>query len=162
MRLAFQAVKRRNVLLLLAAVALVGVHIGIFESTFNNYLDAVHHLDASSRGSSSFLASCPGFLVALLSGLLFLLPDSSAAAVAMAAWLPASWAWAISRTPLANGRLVDAVERGPPPFHASRAVPGGLLADKGQMGQRLGQVATASTVAYHRRRRHRLGRRRLL
>src|SRR5690606_39285053 len=79
------ALRRRNVALLLAAVALVGVHIGIFESTFNNYLDAVHKLDASSRGVLEFPRELPGFLVAVISGILFLLSDSRAAAVAIGA-----------------------------------------------------------------------------
>lgn len=148
LELAPEAVKRRNVALLLSAVALVGLHIGIFESAFNNYLDAVHHLDASSRGILEFPRELPGFLVAVLSGMLFLLPDSRAAAVAMAAiaaglvglgyfsgTFGAMVAWMM---------LWSAGHHLFMPLEQSLAV---SLADKGRMGRRLGQVAAASTVA---------------
>lgn len=142
------AARRRNVALLMAAVALVGVHIGIFESIFNNYLDAVHRIDAGSRGVLEFPRELPGFLVALVSGLLFLLPDSKAASVAMAAlaagliglgYLSGSFGAMVAWMMLwsAGHHLFM-------PLEQSLAV---SLADKGRMGKRLGQVAGASTVA---------------
>ena len=147
-RLTPDVVKRRNVALLLAAVALVGLHIGIFESTFNNYLDAVHHLDASSRGILEFPRELPGFLVALLSGLLFLLPDSRAAAVAMAALAAGLFGLGFFSgtfgSMIAWMMLWSAGHHLFMPLEQSLAV---SLADKGQMGKRLGQVAAASTVA---------------
>lgn len=142
------ALRRRNVALLLAAVALVGVHIGIFESTFNNYLDAVHRLDASSRGVLEFPRELPGFLVALLSGLLFLLPDSRAAAVAMGALalglLGLGYFSDTFGVMVAWLMLWSAGHHLFMPLEQSLAV---SLADAGQMGRRLGQVATASTIA---------------
>lgn len=140
--------KRRNIALMLAAVALVGLHIGIFESIFNNYLDAVHRLDAGSRGILEFPRELPGFLVALLSGLLFLLPDSKAAGVAMAALaaglLGLGFFSSTFGAMVAWLMLWSAGHHLFMPLEQSLAV---SLADEGKMGKRLGQVAAASTVA---------------
>ena len=134
--------------LMLAAVALVGLHIGIFESIFNNYLDAVHRLDAGSRGILEFPRELPGFLVVLLSGLLFLLPDSKAAGVAMAALaaglLGLGFFSSTFGAMVAWLMLWSAGHHLFMPLEQSLAV---SLADEGKMGKRLGQVAAASTVA---------------
>jgi len=146
--LAPETLRRRNVVLLLSAVALVGLHIGIFESTFNNYLDAVHRLDAGSRGILEFPRELPGFLVAVLSGLLFLLPDSRAAAVAMAAI--AAGLFGLGYFSGTFGAMVGWMMLWSAGHHLFMPLEQSLavsLSDKGRMGKRLGQVAAASTVA---------------
>jgi len=65
-----------NLLLFLAGMALLGISSGIFETTFNNFLHDTFDLSADARGFLEFPRELPGFLTALLAGLLFFLPES--------------------------------------------------------------------------------------
>jgi len=66
----------------LLAVFALGVGNGIFQTTYNNYLDDVFMIDAGTRGALEFPRELPGFLVALLSGALFFLVENRVAALA--------------------------------------------------------------------------------
>ena len=65
-----------------AAIALVGIASGIFETTFNNFLDDTFHIGASARGMLEFPRELPGFLTAVGAGALFFLPERLVASVA--------------------------------------------------------------------------------
>lgn len=65
----------REYKLLLLSFAFIGLTSGIYDSTFNNYLNDVFHISAKVRGIIEFPRELPGFLVALVSGLLIFLPD---------------------------------------------------------------------------------------
>jgi hypothetical protein len=65
-------------------IALLGVTSGIFETVFNNYLHDTYDLQADARGYLEFPRELPGFLTALLSGLLFFVPETLVAAVSAA------------------------------------------------------------------------------
>ena len=68
--------------LFLCAIVLVGISGGIFETTFNNYLDDTFSIAADTRGMLEFPRELPGFLVAVLAGALFFLPETLVAAFA--------------------------------------------------------------------------------
>ncbi len=143
-----RALHKRNVTLLLLAVSLVGFNMGVFESIFNNYLNEVHQLGSSARGILEFPRELPGFLVAILAGLLYLLSDARAGAVAMAAlsvgliglgyfsdsfWMMVGWMMLWS----AGHHLFMPLEQSM----------GAALADPGKTGKRLGQMGAAQTFS---------------
>ena len=74
--------RRRGVLLFLLAVGCLGAAGGIFESTFNNYLDDTFRIGAQARGFLEFPREFPGFMVTLVSGVLFFLGEAHLAVLA--------------------------------------------------------------------------------
>ncbi len=66
----------------LFAVFALGICNGIFQTTYNNYLDDVFQISATQRGALEFPRELPGFLVAVLAGVLFFLAESHVAAIA--------------------------------------------------------------------------------
>ncbi|MFW6437743.1 MAG: MFS transporter [Armatimonadota bacterium] len=77
--------KMRNnpqLVMFLLAVFALGVGNGIFQTTYNNYLDDVFEISATARGALEFPRELPGFLVALLAGALFFLVENRVAALA--------------------------------------------------------------------------------
>ncbi|MGI5818239.1 MAG: MFS transporter [Armatimonadota bacterium] len=66
----------------LLAVFALGVGNGIFQTTYNNYLDDVFEISATARGALEFPRELPGFLVALLAGALFFIVENRVAALA--------------------------------------------------------------------------------
>ncbi len=75
---------RRDVLLFLLAVGCLGAAAGIFESTFNNYLDDTFRIGAQARGLLELPREFPGFMVTLVSGVLFFLGEIHLAVLATA------------------------------------------------------------------------------
>lgn len=75
------ALFKRNLRLFLIGTALLGIAGGVFETTFNNYVNDSFNLDADGRGLLEFPRELPGFLTALFAGLLFFLPETRIAAV---------------------------------------------------------------------------------
>lgn len=65
----------------LAAVALVAVCGGIFQNTYNNYLDSVFHISAQTRGNLEFVREFPGLLNVLFIAALAAFPETRVAAV---------------------------------------------------------------------------------
>lgn len=142
------AARRRNWALLVAAVALVGLNLGIFESIFNNYLSEVHRIESSRRGILEFPRELPGFLVALFAGLLYALSDARASVVAMAALaagLVGLGYFSPSFAPMLFWMMLWSA--GHHLFMPLQQALGVSMAEKGATGRRLGQLEGASTMA---------------
>ena len=73
---------RRQFLLFATAIGFLALGGGIFESTFNNFLNDVFHMSAETRGKLEFPRELPGFMVAIFAGLLFFLSETKTAAIA--------------------------------------------------------------------------------
>ncbi len=67
---------RRELVLLLCVVGALGITSGIFETTLNNFLSDTFHISAEQRGQLEFPRELPGFLVAVLGGVLFFLTET--------------------------------------------------------------------------------------
>lgn len=74
--------RQRQIVLLLGAVALLGVAGGVFDTTFNNFLSDTFSLTAAARGHLEFPRELPGFLTAILAGALFFLAETRMASLA--------------------------------------------------------------------------------
>ena len=64
---------RRELTVFLVVTAAMGMTFGIFETTFNNYLNDTFAITAEARGKLEFPRELPGFLVTLMGGALFFL-----------------------------------------------------------------------------------------
>jgi predicted MFS family arabinose efflux permease len=69
--------------LFLLAMLGLGIAGGIFETTFNNFLNDTFQLTAKARGNLEFPRELPGFLTALFIGALFFLPETLVGAMAV-------------------------------------------------------------------------------
>jgi len=67
---------RRELMIFLAVTAALGMTFGIFETTFNNYLNDTFAITAEARGKLEFPRELPGFLVTLMGGVLFFLSEA--------------------------------------------------------------------------------------
>jgi predicted MFS family arabinose efflux permease len=65
----------REYKLLLCCWLFFGITSGIYDPIFNNYLNTVFHLSAEVRGYLEFPREFPGFMVAIISGLLVFMAD---------------------------------------------------------------------------------------
>lgn len=65
----------REYQLLLLSWLFIGVTSGLYDPTFNNYLNEIFHVSAKVRGFLEFPRELPGFLVAIVSGLLMFIAD---------------------------------------------------------------------------------------
>ena len=134
--------------LFLAGVFLLGAAAGVFETVFNNYVSDTFEISAAVRGRLEFPREFPGFLTAVLAGMLFFLPETmiaafSAFAVGLGmigiAALGGKWApflcclviWSV------GAHLIM-------PVRGSLGV--ALAADKAR-GKRLGQIGSVSFAA---------------
>jgi len=137
-----------NLRLFLIGTALMSVAGGMFETTFNNFLSDRFDLSAGARGILEFPRELPGFLTAVMAGLLFFLPETLIAAVAAlflgvgmigvalygTAWIPMlAWVtvWSI------GAHLVM-------PVRSSLSMD---LADANRKGRRLGQISGVGAAA---------------
>jgi len=66
---------RRELVLFLIVTASLGMTGGIFETTFNNFLNDTFAITAEARGKLEFPRELPGFLVTLMGGMLFFLSE---------------------------------------------------------------------------------------
>jgi MFS family permease len=134
--------------LFLAGIMLVGVAGGIFETTFNNFLNDTFNISANARGYLEFPRELPGFLTALFAGMLFFLPETMIAAfcafaiglgmIGIAIW-GESWMWMITFMIVWSSGMHLMM-----PIRSSVTM---CLADSSQKGRRLGQVAGAGVAA---------------
>jgi len=76
-------VPQRELYLFCLALLGLGVAVGVFQTTFNNFLDDTFHLGADARGALEFPRELPGFLCAMMAGFLGFLPESKLGAVAV-------------------------------------------------------------------------------
>jgi len=61
----------------------LGITLGLYDSSFNNYLNDIFHLSAKMRSLIEFPRELPGFLVVFITGLLVLIPDVRMLGVAL-------------------------------------------------------------------------------
>lgn len=66
---------RRELAVFFVVVAALGMAGGIFETTFNNFLNDTFGISAEARGRLEFPRELPGFLVAMVGGALFFLSE---------------------------------------------------------------------------------------
>jgi len=77
-------VSRRSIIIFVVAIAFLGMAGGIFETSFNNYLDHTFHITAEQRGDLELPREFPGFMVAVLAGVLFFMGDANLAVLSSA------------------------------------------------------------------------------
>jgi len=126
----------------------MGVAGGIFETTFNNFLNDTFHISANARGYLEFPRELPGFLTALFAGILFFLPETMIAAfcafalgagmIGIAIW-GESWIWMITFMIIWSSGMHLMM-----PIRSSVTM---CLSDSSQKGKRLGQVAGVGIAA---------------
>ncbi len=127
---------------------MLSISVGISETSFNNYYNDVFHLGADARGFLEFPRELPGFLTALMTGLLAFAPETvlaglSATAVGfgmlgIAAW-PADWGSMLAFLTLwsIGTHLIM-------PVRSSLAM---QLASGDEQGKRLGQIQAVGIAA---------------
>ncbi|MEG6522677.1 MFS transporter [Desulfotomaculum sp. 1211_IL3151] len=77
-----EARRKRDFFLFILAGAFLGLYSGLYDPSFNNYLNDVFHIGEVARGGLEFPRELPGFLVVFTTGLLIFLPDVRIALVA--------------------------------------------------------------------------------
>ncbi|MEW6697876.1 MAG: MFS transporter [Bacillota bacterium] len=77
-----KARRKRDFFLFILAGAFLGLYGGLYEPSFNNYLNDVFQIGEVARGGLEFPRELPGFLVVFTTGLLLFLPDVRIAVVA--------------------------------------------------------------------------------
>jgi predicted MFS family arabinose efflux permease len=75
----------RQLLLFIMVGVFLGATSGMYETSFNNYLNSVFKISPEVRGWLAFPRELPGFLVAVLSGLLFFMVEVRMAIIAVLA-----------------------------------------------------------------------------
>ena len=134
--------------LFLAAVMLMGVAGGIFETTFNNFLSDSFDISADARGFLEFPRELPGFLTALFAGLLFFLPETlvgAAAAMLVGVGMLGIAVWGASWPVMLGFMIVWSM--GAHLLMPVRSSVSIHLAHDERRGRRLGQVAGAGIAA---------------
>ncbi|HYH04773.1 MAG TPA: MFS transporter [Bacillota bacterium] len=143
----------RQFKLLLLVWLFVGITSGIYDTVFSNYLNEVFHISAKTRGFLELPREFPGFIVALVSGVLVFLSDVRMLGVAVSlvslgmfgqsfynwggepqfAWMVSSmFIWSIGThlfLPVSNSLSID-------------------LAKPGQIGKALGVLNAANTMSF--------------
>lgn len=72
---------RRSLAFFTAASLFMGFYSGLYDPSFNNYLDQVHHVSAQVRGGLEFPRELPGFLVVFIFTALSFMADTRLAAL---------------------------------------------------------------------------------
>lgn len=138
----------REFSLFLAVGAFLGIYTGLFDSTFNNYLNDTFHIGEVVRGGLEFPRELPGMLVALISGLLFFIPDTRMGALSLVATSLGLLGLAF----LAPTFAVMAIwmflnSLGSHLYMPVSTSVGVALAEEGAVGKRLGQLQGVNTAA---------------
>lgn len=138
----------KDLLLFALAGAFLGFYQGLYEPSFNNYLNDVFQISEATRGALEFPRELPGFLVAFVSGLLLMLADTrmaSLATVVLAAGLFGQGFFA----PSFGWMVVWMVtwSMGSHLYMTLFSSIGVSLADKKNVGLRLGQLTAINTAA---------------
>jgi hypothetical protein len=146
--IAADAALRRNLILLMMSSAALSITSGIYETSFNNFLNETFRISADARGALEFPRELPGFLVAVSAGLLAGLSISRAAVVAtccigvgllgLAHLSPAFAAMVVWMMLWSTGAHLNM------PLESSLAL---ATATEGQVGRRLGQLEGVKTTA---------------
>jgi predicted MFS family arabinose efflux permease len=139
---------RRNLALFFAGVAATGLVSGVYDTSFNNFLLDTYHLQEAARGLVELPRELPGFLVALLSGALFFLPEHRFAVLAMLvlaaglfglAFLSPTFGWMLV--------FMFLYSSGQHLFLPLQSALGLAMAHTDRLGERLGQLSAAATAA---------------
>jgi predicted MFS family arabinose efflux permease len=140
--------RKGDLLRALLATLFFGAAMGIFQSTLNNYLAAVHHLSAEARGWLELPRELPGFLLFAIAGVLLLvLRETKMAALAMV--LTAAGAVGLGFLACDTMTLVIFIIVWSLGDHIIFAVEGPIalqLAKGGREGHRLGQFGGARNL----------------
>lgn len=143
-----EARQKRDFFLFILAGAFLGLYAGLYEPSFNNYLNDVFHISEVARGGLEFPRELPGFLVVFTTGLLLFLPDVRIAVVANLVlalgllglgFLSPGFTWVVV------WMMVWSV--GAHLYMPLEASIGVSLAKPGEEGKRLGQLGSAKTAA---------------
>jgi len=137
-----------NLVLYLCGAALLGAAGGMYETTFNNFVSDTFALDATGRGLLEFPRELPGFLTALLAGLLFFLPETRIAATCALAIAAGLLGMAMVGDRWAGMLLFLTIWS----MGTHLMMPVGssislVLAEKGARGKRLGQIRSVQIGA---------------
>ncbi|AQS58753.1 MFS transporter [Desulforamulus ferrireducens] len=139
---------KRDFFLFMLTAIFLGLYAGLYEPSFNNYLDDVFHISEVARGGLEFPRELPGFLVVFTAGLLIFLPDVRIAVAANLilatgllglGFLSPSFSWLVvwMITWSVGAHLYMPVE----------SSIGVALSKPGQEGQTLGQLGAVKTAA---------------
>lgn len=143
-----EARKKRDFFLFILAGAFIGLYSGLYEPTFNNYLNDIFHIGEVARGGLEFPRELPGFLVVFTTGLLIFLPDVRIALIANVilglgllgqGFLSPDFTWVVVWMMIwsVGAHLYM-------PLESSIGV---ALAKPGEAGKRLGQIGAIRTAA---------------
>lgn len=138
----------RNLRLFLLANVFLGLGVAIDQSTFNNYLKEVHHLDVAARTLLELPRELPGFLVMLMVGLLYRLGDIRMAAVANV--MAAAGMLTLGIIPPFYGLMLGATfiySSGQHLYMPLGNTIGMSFAGHGKLGRTLGRISAANTAA---------------
>ncbi len=132
----------------LAAVACLGVVSGVFETTFNNYLSDTFNITASQRGMLELPREMPGFLTALLAGMLFFMAETHVGALCALTTMVGMLVLGLGGTAW-HGMMIGMLgwsigTHVSMPINRSIAM---QLARKNATGRRLGQVGAVGVAA---------------
>jgi len=132
----------------MAGIVCLGIASGVFEPTFNNYLNDTFDIGADARGFLEFPRELPGFLTALFAGLLFFMSETLIAALCCLAVGAGMVGLALCG---ANWNLMMALmilwSLGTHLMMPIRSSIGMHLSHKRRKGTRLGQIAGANLAA---------------
>lgn len=138
---------KKQLFLFFVAIACIAAGSGIHESVFNNFLSDTFHLPASQRGLLEFPRETPGLLVALVAGMLFLLPETAMGTVG--ALIFCFGMVGMSQFGHNYGAMVTCMVLGSVGQHLLMPVGSSVaiaLAEPNQRGRRLGQMAAMGTA----------------
>lgn len=139
---------QRDFFLFMLAGVFLGFYTGLYEPTFNNYLNDIFEIGEVARGALEFPRELPGFLVVFSTGLLIFLPDVRIALIAnlvMALGLFGLGFMSPSFSLLIVWMVIWSI--GAHLFMPLESSIGVALAKPGEEGKRLGQLGALKTAA---------------
>lgn len=143
-----KARQNRDFFLFILAGAFLGLYSGLYDPSFNNYLNDVFHIGEVARGGLEFPRELPGFLVVFTTGLLIFLPDVRIALIAniiLALGLLGQGFMSPSFSLVIIWMMIWSV--GAHLYMPLESSIGVALAKPGEEGKRLGQLGAVKTAA---------------
>ena len=144
-------VSRRSIIIFVIAIGFLGMADGVFQTSYNNYLDSTFHITAQQRGDLELPREFPGFMVALLAGALFFMGDSNLAAAASALIELGKLGLAlIAKLPGQYLNMIICSVVWSTGTHLMMPVSQSLtlsLSEEGRMGERLGNLGAVRAIA---------------
>lgn len=134
-------------LLFACASLLMGLYGGLYDPSFNNYLDQTHHIGAMTRSTLEFPRELPGFLVVFILTSLLFLADTRIAMVASLLVTLGLWEQGLLSPNLGAAVVWMLVwSAGAHLYMAISPVIGLRLSVEGQEGRRLGQLGSLESL----------------